>query len=107
MVDGKTNTGGIRLSRDPRRMEVAGAASTADHRDKVQAHGLSCPVKYMCLRRKLLVRNSFYTQRAGQGTPFQKTKHQLDSGIVGLDLVPCALVVVSERAALPRGGSRC
>jgi putative transposase len=67
----------------------------------VQAHGLACPVKYVRLvRRKLGERNRFYAQLVCQGTPYQKPQHHLGSGIVGLDLGPSAIAVVSAQAAL-------
>ena len=72
-----------------------------DPHDLVQAHGLACPVKYVRLvRRKLGERNRFYAQLVCQGTPYQKPQHQLGSGIVGLDLGPSTIAVVSEQAAL-------
>src|SRR5215467_4211410 len=72
-----------------------------DPKDPVQAHGLACPVKYVRLvRRKLGERNRFSAQLVCQGTPYQKPQHQLGSGIVGLDLGPSAIAVVSAEAAL-------
>ena len=70
-------------------------------RDRVQAHGLACPVKYVRLvRRKLGERNRFYAQLVCQGVPSQKPQHQLGSGVVGLDLGPSTIAVVSAEAAL-------
>ena len=67
----------------------------------MQAHGLACPVKYVRLvRRKLGERNRFYAQLVCRGTPYQKPHHQLGSGVVGLDLGPSTIAVVSEEAAL-------
>jgi putative transposase len=100
-VEGKTNTSGIRWCGD--RVEWTGLVLLArlDPRDPVQAHGLAAPVKYVRLvRRKLGERNRFYAQLVCQGVPYQKPQHQLGSGIVGLDLGPSAVAVVSERAAL-------
>lgn len=100
-VEGKTNTSGLRWCAD--RLEWKGLVLLArlDRRDLVQAHGLACPVKYVRLvRRKLGERNRFYAQLVCQGTPLQKPQHQLGSGIVGLDLGPSAIAVVSERAAI-------
>ena len=72
-----------------------------DPRDPVQAHGLACPVKHVRLvRRTLGERNRFYAQLVCQGVPFQKPQHQLGSGIVGLDLGPSTIAVVSEQQAL-------
>src|ERR1051326_9128594 len=72
-----------------------------DRRDPVQAYGLACPVKYVRLvRRKLGERNRFYAQLVCQGVPYRKPQHHLGSGIVGLDLGPSAIAVVSEENAL-------
>ena len=72
-----------------------------DPQDLVQAHGLACPVKYVRLvRRKLGERNRFSAQLVCQGTPYQKPRYPLGSGIVGLDLGPSAIAVASLQAAL-------
>jgi putative transposase len=102
-VEGKTNTSGLRWCGT--RVEWKGLVLPArlDHclRDRVQAHGLACPVKYVRLvRRKLGERHRFYAQLVCEGVPFQKPKHQLGSGVVGLDLGPSTIAVVSEEAAL-------
>jgi putative transposase len=100
-VEGKTNTSGIRWCGT--RVEWKGLVLSAqlDPRDLGQAHGLACPVKYVRLvRRKLGEHNRISAQLVCQGTPYQKTQHHLGSGIVGLDLGPSAIAVVSEQAAL-------
>ena len=100
-VEGKTNTSGLRWCGT--RVEWKGLELQArlDPQDLVQAHGLACPVKYVRLvRRKLGERNRFYAQLVCEGTPYQKPQHHLGSGIVGLDLGPSAIAVVSEQAAL-------
>jgi putative transposase len=100
-VEGKTNTSGLRWCGD--RVEWKGLvlAARLSPRDPVQAHGLACPVKYVRLvRRKLGERNRFSAQLVCRGTPYQKPRYPLGSGIVGLDLGPSAIAVVSEQAAL-------
>src|SRR5215472_12948861 len=100
-VEGKTNTNGIRWRAD--HVEWTGLMLPArlNRRDLVQAHGLACPVKYVRLvRRKLGERNRFYAQLVCRGVPFQKPRHSLGSGIVGLDLGPSAIAVVSEQTTL-------
>ena len=100
-VEGKTNTSGIRWCGT--HVEWTGLLLPArlDPHDLVQAHGLACPVKYVRLvRRKLGERNRFYAQLVCQGTPYQKPHHQVGSGVVGLDLGPSTIAVVSEQAAL-------
>ena len=100
-VEGKTNTSGPRWRGD--RVEWKGLELEArlDPHDQVQAHGLACPVKYVRLvRRKLGERNRFCAQLVCEGVPYQKLQHQLGSGIVGLDLGPSTIAVVSAQAAL-------
>jgi putative transposase len=100
-VEGKTNSRGIRWRGDHVEWNGLTLAARLDPRDPVQAHGLACPVKYVRLvRRKLGERNRFYAQLVCQGVPYQKPQHQLGGGIVGLDLGPSAIAVVSEQAAL-------
>ena len=99
-VEGKTNTSGLRWCGD--RLEWKGLVLPArlDPQDRVQTHGLACPVKYVRLvRRKLGERNRFYAQLVCQGTPYQKPQYRLGTGIVGLDLGPSSIAVVSEQAA--------
>ena len=102
-VEGKTNTSGLRWCGD--HVEWTGLVLSARldrrGRDRVQAHGLACPVKYVRLvRRKLGERNRFSAQLVCQGTPYQKPRYPLGSGVVGLDLGPSALAVASLQAAL-------
>jgi putative transposase len=100
-VEGKTNTSGLRWCGD--RVEWKGLVLPAllNPKDPVQAHGLACPVKYVRLvRRKLGERNRFYAQLVCQGVPFQKPRYPLGRGIVGLDLGPSTIAVVSKEAAL-------
>src|ERR1051326_6934433 len=83
-VGGKTNTSGLRWCGD--RLEGMGLVLSAllDPKDPVQAHGLACPVKYVRLvRRTLGERHRFSAQLVCQGTPYQKPRHQLGSGVVG------------------------
>src|SRR5215472_16542562 len=99
-VEGKTNTSGIRWRSDHVEWNGLALVARLNSHDPVQAHGLACPVKYVRLvRRKLGERHRFYAQLVCQGVPYQKPQHYLGTGIVGLDLGPSALAVVSEQAA--------
>ncbi len=72
-----------------------------DWRDPVVNHGLACPVKYVRLvRRKLGERHRFSAQLVCQGMPFCKPQHTLGKGVVGLDVGPSAIAVVSAQQAL-------
>lgn len=100
-VEGKKASVGIRWCGD--RVEWSGLVLPAllDQRDLVQAHGLACPVKFVRLvRRKLGARNRFYAQLVCEGVPYHKPQHPLGTGVVGLDLGPAALAIVSEQEAI-------
>ena len=100
-VEGKTKASGPRWRGTHVEWKGLELQARLDPKDLVQAHGLACPVKYVRLvRRKLGERNRFYAQLVCEGTPYQKPQHHLGSGIVGLDLGPSAIAVVSEEAAL-------
>lgn len=99
-VEGKNNSSGI-LWRENRvkwsGLELEAIISSSD---PVTAHGLSCPIKFVRLvRRKLNGRNRFYVQLINQGQPYRKPHHQLGQGVVGLDIGPSTIAVVSEQDA--------
>src|SRR5258707_14428269 len=100
-VEGKTNSSGIRWCQDHVEWKGLVLPARLDPRDPVLAHGLACPVKYVRLvRRKLGERNRFYAQLVCSGTPYCKPQHQLGTGVVGLDLGPSTIAVVSAHGAL-------
>jgi hypothetical protein len=71
-LEGKNNTSGLRWCED--RVEWKGLvlAALLDRRDRVQAHGLACPVKYVRLvRRKLGPR---IAQRGDRGSQKRREK---------------------------------
>jgi hypothetical protein len=100
-VEGKTNASGIRWCGD--RVEWLGLVLPAriHPRDRVVAHGLACPVKYVRLvRRKLGLCHRFSAQLVCEGRPYRKPQHPLGQDIVGLDLGPSTIAVVAEQEAL-------
>jgi putative transposase len=99
-VEGKTNTSGI-LWRDSM-VKWSGLELSAliDPSDPVIAHGLACRIKYVrIVRRKLNGRNRFYVQLVNEGQPYRKPKHPLGQGVVGIDIGPSTIAVVSEQDA--------
>lgn len=99
-VEGKTNASGIRWRAD--RVEWSGLTLPAliEPQDEVIAHGLACRVKFVRLvRRTLHGRHRFYAQLICAGTPYRKPEHQVGQGVVGLDIGPSTLAVVSAEAA--------
>lgn len=96
-VEGKTNTTGLRWR--GRHLQWTGLTlqGVIDPRDPVQQHGLNSPIKYVrLLRRKLNGKNRFYAQLVCEGQPYHKEKHAIGSGVVGLDLGPSNIAIVSE-----------
>jgi putative transposase len=68
--------------------------------DAVLAHGLASRVKYVRLvRRKIQGINRFSAQLICEGTPYQKPEHQLGEGIIGLDLGPSTIAMVTPSGA--------
>ncbi len=68
--------------------------------DKVIEHGLSCKVKFVrIVRRKLNGRVRFYAQLVCEGHPYQKAKNTLGQGVVGIDIGPSTLAVVTNELA--------
>jgi transposase len=95
-VEGKDNASGIRWRDD--RVEWLGlelkALIPAD--DLVIAHGLACRVKFVrIVRRKLNGCNRFYVQLINEGRPYQKEENKLGKGLVGQDLGPSTVSIVS------------
>ncbi len=101
-VEGKTNTSGI-LWREGR-VKWLGLELPAfiNSQDEVTAYGLTRPVKFVrLLRRKLNGRNRFYAQLICEGLPYRKDKHalRLGQGVVGLDIGPSTIAIVSDKSA--------
>ncbi len=99
-VEGKTNKSGI-LWREGRvkwlRLELPAFINS---QDEVTAYGLTRPVKFVrLLRRKLNGRNRFFAQLVCEGQPFHKSKHALGQGVVGLDIGPSTIAIVSDTSA--------
>src|SRR5258706_7125008 len=100
-VEGKTTSSGIRWCQDHVEWKGLVVPARLDPRDPVLAHGLACPVEYdRLVRRQLGERNRFYAQVVCEGRPVRKPPHQLGTGVVGLDLGPSTIAVVSAHDAL-------
>jgi putative transposase len=99
-VEGKTNTSGILWRENKVRWFGLDLLAVIDPQDEVIAHGLACPVKFVrIVRRKLNGRNRFYAQLICEGLPYRKEKHTLGQGVLGLDIGPSAIAIVSEQSA--------
>jgi putative transposase len=106
-VEGKSNLTGLVWRSDrvvwkglTLRVAVPPRLRKEPQHDPVLAHGLAAPVKYVRLvRRRMKGKPRFWVQLICKGTPYQKPAHPLGEGIVGLDLGPSTVAVVSESAA--------
>jgi len=110
-VEGKTNTSGIRWVADttpegaePIRHVIWWGLQLEpriNRDDEVVQHGLNAKVKYVRLvRRKLNGQNRFFVQLVCEGKPYRKDKHPLGKGIVGLDIGPSTIAIVSAMKAM-------
>jgi len=101
-LEGKTNQSGIRWEGEGKTV-VWGTLklqAIVDPRDQVIQHGLACRTKFVRLvRRKLGPHNRFYAQLVCEGDPYQKPQHTLGQGVVGLDLGPSTIAIVTRDAA--------
>jgi transposase len=100
-VEGKTNTSGLLWRENTLKWSGLELPALIDPQDTVTAHGLASRVKFVRLvRRKLNGRNRFYVQLVCEGKPHRKKdKHPIGQGVVGLDIGPSTIAVVSEQSA--------
>jgi hypothetical protein len=102
-VEGKSNETGLVWRTDRvvwRGLSLPAYLPARARCDPVLAHGLAAPVKYVRLvRRRVGERTCFRVQLICEGLPYQKPEHILGEGIVGLDLGPSTIAVVSDTAA--------
>ena len=104
-VEGKNNTSGLRWKDNRVVWNIRGGRKLIlqpiiPAEDDGIRHGLSCPVKYVrIVRRKLNGRSRFYVQLVGKGRPYQKPENPLGQGVVGLDIGPQTVAIVSQTGA--------
>jgi len=99
-VEGKSNKTGIRWKGDGVEWSGLKLKALITSNDPVILHGLNATVKYVRLvRRKISGKNRFYAQLVCNGKPFIKPKNSLGQGVVGLDLGPSTIAIVSDTEA--------
>lgn len=99
-VEGKSNASGILWRERTVRWLGLELPAIVDEHDEVIAHGLNSRVKFVrILRRKLNGRNRFYAQLVCEGHPYRKPKNAIGQGVVGLDIGPSTIAVVSGQSA--------
>jgi transposase len=100
-VEGKTNTSGIRY-KETGYVEWNGLKLKCrlDVKDKVVVHGLSCPVKYCRIIKRIFNgKTRFFVQLILEGTPFIKEKNEASDNIVGIDIGPSIIAYVTDEQA--------
>jgi len=104
-VEGKSNKTGIRY-KDAGYIEWLGLKLKCqiDVNDKVVIHGLSCPVKYCRIVKRIFNgKTRFFVQLILSGKPFIKEKNKSSDNTVGLDIGPSTIAYVSDdNASLER-----
>ncbi len=96
-VEGKSNKTGIRWKGGSVEWSGLKLRALMTTNDPVVLHGLNSKVKYVRLvRRKIAGKNRFYAQLVCKGKPFIKPKNYLGQGVVGLDLGPSTIAIVSD-----------
>ena len=101
-LEGKSNSTGIRWRDGAIHWMGLVLPALFDPRDRwgVEAHALSCRVKYVhIVRRPLRGRVRYYAQLVLEGTPLRKAKHRIEHDIAGLDLGPSTIAAVGENTA--------
>ena len=116
-VEGKNNTSGIRFVLDKPNEGNTGrlvwgkelsVSAIIDWQDEVIRHGLACPIKYVrVVRRKASSPKAhgtdsegyrYYVQLILQGVPYQKPKNVAGTAILGTDIGPQTIGIVSQDA---------
>jgi putative transposase len=102
-VEGKSNAAGIRWRDDHVLWSGLKLAALFDIKDKhdVEAHALSCRVKYLRLVKRVIKGNNcWFVQLILEGTAHQKEKNIIAEGTCGLDIGPSTIAAVGEADAL-------
>ncbi len=102
-VESQTNKSGIIWRGDRVRWWGLELPALIDPKDPVIAHGLKSRVKFVRLvRRQLNGHNRFFAQLVCEGKPYQKEKNKIGKGVVGLDLGPSKIAIVTQDARVAR-----
>jgi len=102
-VEGKSNAAGIRWRDGCVLWSGLKLATLFDLKDKhgVEAHALSCRVKYLRLVKRVIKGNTFwFVQLVLEGTAHQKEKNSISKDACGLDIGPSTIAAVCEEDAL-------
>lgn len=101
-VEGKSNDFGIRFkdNADRGRTIIWGKLLLPlliKPADPIHAHGLNSPVKYVrIVRREIRGTIRWFAQLINEGLPYRKPKNVVTPGVVGLDIGPSTVAIVSQ-----------
>lgn len=99
-VEGKSNQQGIRWNNGAVHWAALELKATIDETDPVLMHGLQSPIKYVrIVRRKLRDHFRWFAQLVCEGAPYPKPQNKIGQGVVGLDIGPSTIAIVSEQTA--------
>lgn len=99
-LEGKNNTSGIRWKDNKIVWNNLELNAMVNINDPVIAHGLSCPVKYVRIVKKIIRgKVRFYVQLICEGKPYQKEKNKVIKGKIGLDTGPSIIAEISNTEA--------
>jgi len=101
-VEGATNRTGIRYISNTGHIEWKGLKLKCiiDVNDEVVVHGLSHRVKYCRIIKRIFNgKERFFVQLALEGNPLIKEKNKPADNIVGLDIGPSTIAVVTDKQA--------
>ena len=97
---GKSNQAGIRWKDEQLNWSGLKLKPLLDKYDPVIIHGLSQPVKYCrIVRRVIKGKNRFYVQLVNEGLPFKKPKNLIGTETVGIDVGTSTVAIVGEKTA--------
>lgn len=99
-VEGKSNKQGVRFSDNNILWSGLVLPLIVDESDPVHQHALSHRVKYVrLLWREIFGRKRFFAQLVCEGLPYRKPKNVVTDGVVGLDIGPSTVAIVSDEQA--------
>jgi putative transposase len=102
-VESQTNKSGIIWRENCVKWWGLELPAMIDPHDPVIAHGLESRVKLVRLvRRQFNGRNRFFAQLLCEGKPYRKEKNKIGQGVVGLDLGPSNIAIVTKDARIAR-----
>jgi transposase len=102
-VEGKSNAAGIRWRNGCVLWSGLKLAARFDLKDKhgVEAHALSCRVKYLRLVKRVIKSDvRWFVQLILEGSAHQKEKNTVSDAVCGLDIGPSTIAIVGESDAI-------